>query len=77
MEYNRVSDFIKTLKLITDFNTLKQGDKIFNRCSLSADYVDTFDHIEHWDEDKEIIFYKNSKGELWWGETGDYWYYYE
>lgn len=71
-----VQDFIKTLKSITDFSILKKGDKIFNRCSLSVEYVDTFDHIEHLDN-KEIIFYYNCKGEFWHGKTDDYWYYYE
>lgn len=72
-----VEEFIKTLTPITDFSKLQKGDKIFNRCSLSVDYVDTFDHIEHWNEDREIIFYKNYKGELWHGKTGDYWFYYK
>ncbi len=72
-----VEDFIKTLEPITDFSTLKKGDKIFNRCSLSVDYIDTFDHIEHWSEDREIIFYQNYKGELWNGITKNYWYYYK
>ena len=73
---NEVEELCKSLTLIKDFSTLKKGDKIFNRCSLSAEY-DTFDHIEQWEEDREIIFYKNNKGELWNGETKDYWYYHE
>lgn len=72
-----VKDYIKTLKPITDFSTLKIGDKIFNRCGLSIDFVDTFDHIEYWSGDREVIFYRNYKGELWHGETSDYWYYCE
>ncbi len=72
-----VSEFIKTLSPITDFSKLQKGAKIFNRHSVSVDYVDTFDHIEHWSGDREIIFYKNYKGELWNGETGDNWYYYK
>lgn len=71
-----MEEFIKTLTPITDFSTLKKGDKIFNRCSLSVDYVDTFDHIEMWSGGREIIFYKNYKGELWNGPTKDYWFYY-
>lgn len=67
-----VSEFIKALTPITDFNTLKKGDKIFNRCSLSIDYVDTFNHIEHC-EGSEIIFYRNYKGESWNGPTENYW----
>lgn len=72
-----VDEFVKTLIPITDFGTLQKGDKIFNRCSLSVDYVDTFDHIEHWSEGREIIFYKNHKGELWHGRTDDYWFFYK
>lgn len=71
-----IKDFIATLKPITDFNNLKKGDRIFNRCSLSIDYIDTFDHIEYLDGE-EIIFYKNYKGELWHGVIGNYWYCYE
>lgn len=71
-----VGEFIKTLTPITDFSTLKKGDKIFNRCSLSVDYVDTFDHIEDWSEDRKIVFYRNYKDELWHGKAEDYWFYY-
>lgn len=74
MERNEVKEFIKTLKPITDFSTLKKGDKIFNRCSLGVDFVDTFERIENW-KGEEIIWYTNFYGELWWGETGNYWYY--
>lgn len=69
-----VKEYIKTLKPISDFSLLKKGDKIFNRESLSIDYIDTFDHIEQWG-DREIIFYTNCNGELWNGRTGDYWFY--
>lgn len=72
-----VEEFIKTLTSIKDFSTLKKGDKIFNRCSISSNYVDTFDHVENWSGDREIIFYKNDKGELWNGRTKDYWFYYK
>lgn len=72
---DNVSEFIKTLKPITDFSTLKNGDKIFNRCSLSVDFVDTFDHLEIWDDDGEIVYYTNCKGEYWWGKAQGYWYY--
>lgn len=72
-----VNEFVKTLKPITDFSKLQKGDKIFNRCSLSVNYIDTFDHIEHWSGDREIIYYENYKGELWSGETKDYWFYYK
>jgi hypothetical protein len=72
----KVEEYIKTLKPITDFKTLKRGDKIFNRCSLSVEFVDTFDHIEKWD-DEEIIFYVNHEGESWNGPTEDFWFYYK
>lgn len=72
-----VNEFVKTLKPITDFSKLQKGDRIFNRCSLSVDYVDTFERIEYWSGDREIIYYKNYKGELWSGETKDYWFYYK
>lgn len=72
-----IKEFVKALTPITDFSTLKTEDKIFNRCSLSIDYVDVFDHIEYWSEGREIIFYKNNKGELWNGATEDYWFYYK
>lgn len=71
-----VKELCNTLKPITDFSTLKKGEKIFNRHSLNIEFIDTFNHIENWDEEREIIFYKNIKGELWNGETKDNWYYY-
>ncbi|MBX4266564.1 hypothetical protein [Clostridium estertheticum] len=77
MSIDLVEEFIKTLTPITNFNTLKKGDKIFNRCSLSVSYIDTFDHIEHWSEEREIIFYRNFKNELWHGRTENYWYFYK
>lgn len=72
-----VDEFIKTLTPITDFSSLQKGDKIFNRYSLNVDYVDTFDHIEHWSEGREIVFYKNFKGEEWHGRTENNWFYYK
>ena len=71
---NKVKDYIKSLVLITDFSTLKKGDKIFNKESLSVDYIDTFDHIETWG-DRQVVFYINCKGELWYGYAEGYWYY--
>lgn len=44
---NEVREFIQTLRPITDFSTLNKGDKIFNKESLSVNYIDTFDHIEN------------------------------
>lgn len=76
MEINQIQELIKGLKPITNFNTLKKGDRIFNRCSLSEDFIDTFDHIESLEDGREVIFYRNYKGELWSGRTEDYWYYY-
>lgn len=72
----KVEEYIKTLKPITDFKALNRGDKIFNRCSLSIDFVDVFDHIET-REDEEVIFYINYEGESWIGPTKDFWFYYE
>lgn len=73
-ERKNVKEYIKTLEPITDFSTLKKGDKIFNKESLRVDYVDTFDHVETWG-DREIVFYINSRGEMWNGEAQGYWYY--
>lgn len=75
MSDNAVKEFIKTLKPITDFSTLKQGDRIFNRCSLSVEFIDTFDHLDYCSDGEEIIIYKNYKGETWNGKTENYWYY--
>lgn len=72
---DRVREYAKTLTPITDFATLNKGDKIFNSNSLSIEFKDTFDHIESWSGDREIVFYYNCKGELWNGKTSDYWYY--
>lgn len=71
-----VKEYIKTLKPITDFSLLKKGDKIFNRESLSINYIDKFDRIENWNG-KQIIFYTNSSGESWNGVTEDYWFFIE
>lgn len=77
MEGSSVKEFVKTLTPIIDFGTLTKGDKIFNRTSLNIGYIDTFDHIEYWSEDREIIFYTNCKGESWHGRAKGYWYYYK
>lgn len=70
-----VKEFIKILKPITDFSTLKKGDKIFNKESLSINYIDTFNHIKREDDGRLILYYFNYKGEYWWGEAEGYWYY--
>lgn len=69
-----VEEFVQTLTPITDFTTLTKGGKIFNHYSLDIKYIDTFDHLEYWD-DREIIFYKNYKDEIHWGHTKGCWYY--
>lgn len=74
---SKVDDLVKTLELITDWSTVNKGDKIFNRCSLSVDYIDTFDRIEHWSDNRTIIFYKNYNGEEWNGDAEGFWYYYK
>jgi len=71
---NPIKDFIETLTPITDFSLIDKGAKIFNRCSLSVDYIDTFHHIEEYEDGKKIVVYKNCKGELWDGPIKDYWY---
>ena len=77
---NPVDAYVKTLMPISDFTVLKKGDKIFNRHSNRVEFVDTFDHIETYDNDNDksrrIIFYYNKYGELWNGEIvpGD-WYF--
>ena len=70
-----IREYIKTLTQITDYKSLKHGDRIFNKESLSKDYVDIFDHLEVEDDGTEIIWYYNSCGELWSGGTGSYWFY--
>jgi hypothetical protein len=72
----RVEEYIKTLKPITDFNTLAKGDRIFNRHSLSVEFVDTFDHIEKW-EDKDVVIYFDYEGKRWLAYTEDLWFYYK
>ena len=74
---NEVREFVQTLRPITDFSTLNKGDKIFNKESLSVNYVDIFDHIEKWDDGRLIVYYHNYLGEYWWGKTKGYWYYYK
>ena len=76
MELPKVKELINFLTPITDFSTLKKGDKILNKESLSIDCVDTFDHIERWDDGKLILYYFNYKGEYYWGEAEEYWYYF-
>jgi len=75
-DYEKVKEFIKTLQKITDFKTLKKGDKIFNKYSLKVEYISTFDHIEY-NDGVPNIFYRNCKGELFNGNTVGYWYYYK
>lgn len=72
---DNVKEFIKTLKPITDFSTLKKGDAIFNKCSLNTEYIDAFDHLEIWDDGIEMVYYTNYQGEYWWGKAQGYWYY--
>ena len=70
-----VEEKIKSLKMITDFSTLKKGDKIFNKESLSAYFIDTFDHVEEDGDGKLIVYYYNHKGEYHWWAAEGYWYY--
>lgn len=72
---SEVKEFIKSLKPITNFFTLNNGDKIFNKESLSVNYIDVFDHVERWGNGELILYYYNYKGEYWWGCTEGYWYY--
>lgn len=78
---SKVDELIKALKPIIDWSTVNKGDKIFNRCSLSENYIDTFDHIEDWSDNRLrnrlIVFYKNYMGEEWHGDAIGYWYYYK
>lgn len=69
-----VKEYIKTLRLIEDFGELKKGQKIFNKQSLSVDYVDTF---ISYDAEADIIEYKNYKNEIWCGPGKGYWYFIE
>ena len=57
-----IIEYTKKLKPVTDFESLKTGDKIFNINSLDLAYVDTFisyDKVNNWLE------YKNYYGESW------------
>lgn len=74
---NKVDELIKTLVPITDWSTVNKGDKIFNKCSLDVNYIDTFKRVEEWSDNRTIVFYKNYKGEEWHGEAEGYWYYYK
>lgn len=69
-----VKEYVKTLKPIEDFGVLKEGQKIFNKQSLSIDYVDTF---VSYDAEKDVVEYKNHKGEIWYGAGNGYWYFVE
>ena len=73
---SKVDELIKTLEPITDWSTVKKGDKIFNKCSLDINYIDIFKRVEHWSDNRTIVFYINYKGELWHGDAEGYWYYY-
>lgn len=72
---NEFDNFIQTLNPVINFRSLNKGDKLFNKHSLSIKYMDTFDHLEIKENGREIIFYRNYLGELWWGDTKGYWYY--
>jgi FKBP-type peptidyl-prolyl cis-trans isomerase (trigger factor) len=76
IEREKVKEFIKTLTKITDFKTLKKGDKIFNKDSLSVDFVSTFDHVEY-NDGVATIYYKNCIGLDFHSNTAGYWYYYK
>lgn len=67
-----VKEYIKGLKPIENFETLKEGQKIFNKQSLDISYVDTF---VSYDSKKDIVTYKNCNGETWSGKGKGYWYY--
>lgn len=69
---NEVVEYVKTLRPITDFSTLTEGQKIFNKYSLDVSYEDTF---VSYDEEHDIIEYRNYKGQLWCGGGKDFWYY--
>lgn len=67
-----VRKLISNLDPITDFTSLEEGSKMFNRCSLSPDYIDTF---VSYDKDRDVVTYLNYIGEEWSGKGADYWYY--
>jgi len=67
-----VKEYVKTLKPIEDFKALVEGQKIFNKLSLSVDFVDTF---VAYDVDRDVVTYRNYKGEVWRGEGQGYWYF--
>lgn len=67
-----VGDYIKTLKYISDFTEIEVGQTMFNRNSLSIEYVDTF--IKYYG-DRDVVEYKNCKGEIWLGAGKGYWYF--
>lgn len=67
-----VKEYIKTLKPIEDFESLVEGQKIFNKHSLDVSYVDTFVSYK---PERDIIEYKNCDGEIWCGKGKGYWFY--
>ncbi|MBE5940815.1 MAG: hypothetical protein E7266_10560 [Lachnospiraceae bacterium] len=69
-----VKEYIKNLKPVEDFKTLKKGDKIFNKQSLNISYIDTF---ISYNEEKDIVEYENHIGEIWCGAGRGYWYFVE
>jgi len=73
--FDKVNELIKTLEPITDWSMVKKGDKIFNKCSLDVNYIDIFNRIEHWSDNRVVVFYTNYKGESWHGDVEGYWYY--
>ncbi len=67
-----VREYVKTLEPIEDLSSLIEGQKIFNKESLDISFVDTF---ISYDEERDILEYKNSTGEVWCGRGKGYWYY--
>ena len=67
-----VQEYVKTLRPIIDFTSLKEGQKMFNKQSLAVSYIDTFVSYK---PDRDIVEYKNDKGEIWCGKGEDYWFF--
>ena len=67
-----VKEYVKTLLPIEDFGVLMEGQKMFNKQSLDVSYVDTF---VSYDKERDIVTYRNYKGELWRGYGKGYWYF--
>jgi len=67
-----VKEYVKTLTPIEDFGALVEGQKIFNKQSLDVSYVDTF---VSYDTERDIVTYRNYKGETWSGSGKGYWYF--